>query len=202
MAAVGTMCLPLRRLPDGTQATASHTLQHPPEDFPLLPLSYFSWPWLKPVVLISIRYQFNLKTQFGRLVNTRCLQTIVVQAHLLFAFNVWTRLVHTSVFLVQQLMSYGSLAVFKAFGIFHVTLFFDWSDNCICRSQCFSSRVCSANSVFRHAISAGWSVTVVQTKISWQLLDGLSWHFCRHTWCPAYRCYCIYVLVFLLIYCH
>lgn len=32
MAAVGTMCLPLRRLADGTQATASHTLEHPPED--------------------------------------------------------------------------------------------------------------------------------------------------------------------------
>lgn len=31
MAAVGTMCLPLGRLADGTQATASHTLEHPPE---------------------------------------------------------------------------------------------------------------------------------------------------------------------------
>lgn len=39
MAAVGTMCLPLRRLADGTQATASHTLQHPPAGLPLLPLT-------------------------------------------------------------------------------------------------------------------------------------------------------------------
>lgn len=30
--------------------------------------------------------------------------------------------------------------------IFHVTSFLDWSDNCMCCTQCFSSRVCILNS--------------------------------------------------------
>ncbi|KAK5611182.1 hypothetical protein CRENBAI_020441 [Crenichthys baileyi] len=63
MPAVGTMCLPLERLANGTHSTASHTLWHPPEDVGLSP----AWPWLKPVALTG----WLSLGQTGEIVNVR-----------------------------------------------------------------------------------------------------------------------------------